>query len=168
MKTKNFILVFLYSIVFILLFTPDHWGQDPCPSYSDVLDKGWAPSIGYPHIPQRANRDEFGVVEFEPFILKINDYPPVKSFQITPNSGCGGEYFYFSFDTDGDNLPINHWVVQNVPNPVKTYMIDQNGNYFSGYSMVVTPPTSSQIGNGPPDFVMKYDGTMHDVAWDIN
>jgi hypothetical protein len=139
MFTKNFFFsnrfgynVFSFAIVFIAAFTIETVAQSPCPNYSDLLDKGWAtpPPPNDPHIPVKANRDEFATVNSEPFILKVNDYPPVKSFPIVPYSGCSGStFYYFSFDTDGENLPINHWVTQNENNSVKTYKIDQGGNY---------------------------------------
>lgn len=168
MFTKNFFFVFSLAIVFIAELSIEICAQSPCPNYVDLLYKSWAAPVHDPHYPQQANRDEFATVSSEPFILKVNDYPPVKSFPIIPHSGCSGStFYYFSFDTDDDYLPINHKVVRNENNTVKTYKLDQNNNYVSGYNLIVRPPTDIQIGT-VPDFVMKYDGTMHDVAWNIN
>jgi len=170
MKNKNFLGLILFVLVFIKALTVEIFAQDPCPNYSDVLDNGWAAPLHEPHDPQRANRDEFGTVAFEPFLIKVNNYPPVESFPCIVESGpCEGtDYFYFSFDTDDDYSPINFKMPKNQPNIVKTYRIDENGNYLSGYEVTVVPPDRPDIGSGAPDFVMKYDGTMHDVAWDLD
>ncbi len=126
MRNKNFIYVICCAI--LLLLTSNNAAQSPCPNYSDLLDKGWAAPIHDPHYPQQANRDEFATFNPEPFIIKVNDYPPVKSFPIIPYSGCSGNtFYYFSFDTDDDYLPINFKMPRNQPNVVKTYKIDGNG-----------------------------------------
>jgi hypothetical protein len=163
MFTKNFFFVFSLAIVFIAELSIEIFAQSPCPNYVDLLDKGWAAPIHDPHYPQQANRDEFATVNPEPFILKVNDYPPVQSFPIIPHSGCSGStFYYFSFDTDDDYLPINYKVVRNEESSVKTWKIDQNGGYLGGWQMTVVPPDVQQVGS-PPDFVMKYDGTRHDA-----
>jgi hypothetical protein len=78
MFTKNFFFsnrfgynVFSFAIVFIAALTIEIFAQNPCPNYSDLLDKGWAtpPPPNDPHIPEKANRDEFATFNSEPFIL---------------------------------------------------------------------------------------------------
>jgi hypothetical protein len=168
MGTKNFFAFIFYTMVFIAAFTIETVAQSPCPKFGDLLDKGWATPVPPkdPHIPEKANRDEFATVDSEPFILKVNNYPPVKSFPVIPYSECSGNtFYYFSFDTDDDYLPINFKMPRNQENTVKTYKVDQNGGYISGWQMTVVPPDVQQVGS-PPDFVMKYDGTRHDAAWD--
>ena len=167
MGNKNFFKVFCLAAILITLFVIKINAQDPCPTFVDLLDKGWTHIPGQdPHTPTTSNKDEFGTVDSEPFIIKVNDYPPVKSFPIIPFFGCSGStFYYFSFDTDNDYLPINYKMPRNQPNFVKTYKVDQNGTYTSGYSVVVIPPDGPNVGNTVPDFVMKYDGTLHDVAW---
>ena len=166
MNTKNFFFVFSFAIIFIAALGTLTIAQSPCPNYNDLLDKGWAALLSDPHNPLQANHDEFGTVDSEPFIIKVNDYPPVKSFPIIPHGECSSNtFYYFSFDTDYDYLPINIRVGQNEENLVKTYKVNQGGTYVSGCSLIVTPPTEAQVGTNP-DFVMNYDGTMHDVKWD--
>ena len=91
MYTKIFFGAFRYAIIIIAAYTIVTFAQSPCPNYNDLLDKGWAHTPGQdPHYPHQANWDEFAVTDPEPFILKVNDYPPVKSFPMIPHSGCSG------------------------------------------------------------------------------
>lgn len=165
MSTKNFFAFILYAIVFIAAFSIETVAQSPCPNFGDLLDKGWGHAGEDPHTPRRGNMDEFAATDPEPFILKVNDYPPVKSFPIIPYSGCSEDtFYYFSFDTDDNYFPINFKMPRNQENTVKTYKVDQNGGYLSGWQMTVEPPDVQQVGS-PPDFAMKFDGTRHDAAW---
>jgi len=167
MYTKKFFSASLYALIFIAVLITEIFAQSPCPNYGDLLNKGWAALPGV-HDPEEGNYDEFAATDPEPFILKVNDYPPVKSFPIIPLSGCSGNtFYYFSFDTDADFFPINFNMTWQQDNVVKTYKIDQNGNYTSGCSVIVSPPSGEDVGNAAPDFVMKYNGTMHDVAWNV-
>ncbi len=167
MYTKNFFYIFPLAIIFIAALTIETVAQSPCPNYSDLLDKGWIYGSGFdPHYPDKGNRDEFAATDIEPFLIKVNDYPPVKSFPIIPYSGCSSNiFYYFSFDTDDDYLPINYKLLRNEESFVKTYKIDENGEYLNGWQMTVVPPDIQQVGT-PPDFAMKYDGTRHDAAWE--
>ncbi|MCC7093782.1 MAG: hypothetical protein IT277_06265, partial [Ignavibacteriaceae bacterium] len=171
MYTKIFFGAFHYAIIIIAAYTIVTFAQNPCPTCNDLLDKGWGNAGEDPHTPIQGNMDEFAATDPEPFILKVNEYPPVKSFPINPSaeneySGCSDEtFYYFSFDTDDNYLPINFKMPRNLESSVKTYKVDQNGNYLNGYEVTVYPPDVVQPGNWSPDFVMKYDGSMHDVAW---
>ncbi len=167
---KKFQKYILSIAVFLIVLVINVNAQNPCPSYSDLLNRGWG-HLGFnPHNPQPGNLDEFAATDPNPFIIKVKNYPPVKSFPIVPNYGCSSDtFYYFSFDTDPNFHPINYILPRQQVSIVKTYRVDQNGNYLSGYSMSVRPPESTDIGGASaPDFVMKYNGTYHDVAWNIN
>ncbi|MCK7525946.1 MAG: hypothetical protein MZV64_54230 [Ignavibacteriales bacterium] len=169
---KNNFTYFKFSIVIeLLIFVAVNINaQNPCPTYNDLLDKGWGHTIVLQHIPEHGNADEFAATDSNPFIIKAGNYPPVKSFPMIPYAGCSAStFYYFSFDTDLQIGPINYRLPKQEENIVKTYRVDQNGNYLSGYRMIVYPPEGSGGGDLPiPDFVMKYNGTYHDVAWNIN
>lgn len=172
MKIKKIIYFIIISISLTTILI-----NAQCPSYTDLLDKGWGHTSQNPHNPQNGNRDEFAAYDPNPFIIKAGQYPPVKSFALNPGqspfSGCTtNTVYYFSFDTDDEYLPINYRVPKLENTLVKVYRMDQYTlNYISGYSMIVTPPMGGLHGPdiiGAPDFVMKFDGTVHDVAWDLN
>ncbi|HOJ07608.1 MAG: T9SS type A sorting domain-containing protein [Ignavibacteriales bacterium] len=159
----------LSIIVFFIALVVNVKAQNPCPRYYDLLNKGWGHLGTNPHNPQSGNLDEFAATDPSPFIIKAGNYPPVKSFPMIPVSGCSGVIYYFSFDTDLNYYPINYRVPMQQVSLVKTYRVDQNNSYLSGYSMSIKSPESNDIGGADaPDFVMKYNGTYHDVAWNIN
>lgn len=149
------------------MFTKQNSAQNPpCPQCAQILTHGWA-AVPPDHTPDDyGNLDEFGVVDISPFILKVNNYPPVRAFPITKScDGVNYLFYYFSFDTEGEHFPINYMLPNNQINNVGTYRINQYGNYVNGYSVSVTPPSSSDVYT-IPDFLMNYNGTMHDVFWD--
>ena len=78
MKNKNFSMI-CFSAIFICLFALNIDAQEPCPDFDDLLNLGWAALPGV-HNPNRGNFDEFAVAHFETFLIKVNDYPPVRSF----------------------------------------------------------------------------------------
>lgn len=123
---------------------------------SDVLNQGWC---GDTHTPNRGfNGDEFGVVDNSPFIVKVDDYPPVKSFPISLD--CGYIY-YMSYDTDENTVgPIPHIVWNNQWHTVQIFR--ESG---AGYQLQLFPPEFSEVQT-TPDFLMKFNGNEHDLAWD--
>lgn len=164
MKIKNKFYLVLLSVILTIIQS-----NAQCPTYSDLLDGAWTLNG-----TSRGNFNEFAVWDSEPFILKVGLYPPVKSFAITPDkSNCPPEVisYYFAFDThpDAQPYPIKYLVKMQEEHTVKTYKLDSVYNYLSGYQCTVKPPMGNNVDvPSPPDFVMKYDGTVHDVAWDLN
>ena len=142
-KRKLHIILFYTLILFagLILQLPAQ-----CPTYGDLLDKGWAHLVGQPHNPKNGNFDEFAITDPSPFIVKVGTYPPVNSFAFNPSSDnefsqCSqNTFYYFSFDTDPQYFPINYIVPKQENTLVKTYRMGSNGNYTSGYSVIVTPP----------------------------
>ncbi|MCB0284420.1 MAG: hypothetical protein KDF60_17685 [Calditrichaeota bacterium] len=155
-KQKLYILPFLLIFVFLT----NVLGQ--CPLYEDVLNQGYNSHLPGSQCPApNGNYDEFGVVDDESFMLKLGTYPPVKA--LPDETSC--EFFYFSFDTDDDYVPINYRMLPHEQSIVKTYRIDENYNYVNGAQVTIEPPIDSDVG-GIPDFLMKYNGTKHDLAWE--
>lgn len=163
MKSERFFSVFLFLIIFVITVSIKSWAQ--CPSPSQLLTHGYHISINYPHKAEIGNLDEFGVVDLQPFILKVGSYPPVKAIYI--DEYCESGVYYFSFDTDNDRYPVNYVMAWHEPCTVKTYRLDQEGNYTSGFQVLVTPPNSNDTGGPTADFLMKYNGTPHAVDWNI-
>lgn len=97
MYTKIFFGAFHYALIIIAAYTIVTFAQSPCPNYNDLLDKGWAVLVYGTHYPNDYNRDEFAATDPQPFILKVNDYPPVKSFPIIPHSGCSNGQLHYYF-----------------------------------------------------------------------
>ncbi len=96
-------------VIFMVTFLNNAYSQNACPQFGDLLDKGWGEDPQQPHIPLRGNMDEFAITDANPFMVKAGNYPPVKSFPIIPYSGCSSNtFYYFSFDTDFNFLPINY------------------------------------------------------------
>ncbi len=158
--------VLSYCLLIISIFILSPKTNAQCPTISDMLNHGYIPGSPF-YIPGHGNLDEFGVVDNEEFYVKIGSYPPIKAFRKT--DACG-TYYYSSYDTDNDRFPLDFDMTENQPFVVKTYKILYENstfiNYIAGCSVAVTPPSASEVGS-PQDFLMKYDGTPHQVAWNL-
>jgi hypothetical protein len=162
------VLLYCLLIISVPILSSKTYAQ--CPQISGSLDQGYVPGGGgHPFWePSHGNADEFGVVDNEEFYVKVGSYPPIKAFRKT--DAC--TYYYSSYDTDNDRFPLDFDMTEDQSFEVKTYRIlfDESLNfesYIVGYSVYVTPPSEAEVGF-PQDFLMKYDGTPHQVAWNLN
>ncbi len=161
MKSINFILV---TIFMMIITNSSLYSQ--CPPVNWLLTQG-----GYffqegetitcsepGHNTQGGNNDELGIVDENPFLVKVKDYPPIRAFPIIPPS-CGTIY-YMAFDTDNENKPIPVRLENNVWHTIKTFR--SNG---IGYEFNVFPPANVDVNN-EADFLLNFDGTGRDKVWD--
>lgn len=151
MKTFN---IFLFLFLCIQSVFPQVKGVPICPSITDILINGYNP------YPSPGNYDEFGIVETQPFLVKVNDDIPRKAF---PKTVSCGQWYYMSFDTDL-NIPgpINYRVIPNQWNSVFTFQ--QTGSTSYGYALSVKPPLATDVG-GNPRFIMRKNGNKHMIGW---
>ncbi len=160
---KSSIKYFLFALFILFVFCnlySNSYAQ--CPDCHQLLTQGWQyypPNSG--HIPSASgNLDEFGIIDTSPFLVKVDNYPPIKSFPKTylcnpPN------IYYMSFDTDNNNVaPIPHNVNESIWHDVNIFREDG-----VGYSVSVKPPPATEVG-APDDFIMNFNTTEYDKSWD--
>lgn len=71
---KKFQKYILSIAVFLIALAINIYAQNPCPSYSDLLNRGWGHHGFNPHNPQSGNWDEFAATDPNPFIIKVKNY----------------------------------------------------------------------------------------------
>ncbi|MBZ0198614.1 MAG: hypothetical protein K8H86_02015 [Ignavibacteriaceae bacterium] len=153
LNEKNNIILITLLLIFISI--ESNIAQNPCPTIPDLLDHGWGPAQG-----EHNNRDEFAVLRTTPFLIKVDKYPPIKSFPIIPIGGCSPNTFcYMSFDSEEgmNGSPINEILIHNNWHNVTTY----SGEI--GWSFEIFPPSGFDVGI--PDFVLNFNGTLHSKSW---
>jgi hypothetical protein len=70
---NNFTYFKLSIVIALLIFVAvSIKAQNPCPTYNDLLDKGWGHTTD-PHNPIRGNMDEFATSDSNPFIIKVKN-----------------------------------------------------------------------------------------------
>jgi len=108
---------------------------------------------------QGQNNDELGIVDDNPFLVKVKDYPPIRAFPMTyPSDNI--TFYYMAFDTDNENKHIPVRIENNVWNTIKTFRADG-----SGYEFNVFPPENGDVNNSA-DFLLDFNGTGKDKVWD--
>ncbi|MBI2417806.1 MAG: hypothetical protein HYV28_07865 [Ignavibacteriales bacterium] len=148
-----------FSLVIILISADIIFAQ--CPNIHELLDNGYHFTADSVTPVRGPNQDEVAFYNStEPFLLKIDNYPPMRSWLIPI---CGG-INYLSFDTESDpfkaNGPVPYIVSNSGWHNVTTYYASD-----SAHSFQVRPPSDIRVGP-PPDFILTSEGRVHLIAWD--
>ena len=157
---KKFLKRSLEFVTIVLVFNSFMEINAQCPTIPDLLNRGYSDKKldWIDHKPENTNWDEIGVFRNTPFMVKVDDYPPIASFPIIPISGCtqGNAVWYMSFDGGPDigetdeGEPIRYIVWNPIlPNgndwiekKHNLWTFDENGD---GYHVQVFP-TSTNSG----------------------
>lgn len=166
----------IIHVIIIYLSLVIQINSQDCPSIGELLDKGWGAvygdildaQVGDTTDTDWGNMNEFAVYDPNPFVLKVGDYPPIRSWPIVPFYECTLDTMhYLSFDFNDLHGPIRYKLETGDISVMNTYRYDSNFNYIDGYSITIVPPDATyEELNGIRDLVVKYDGTVQSVGWD--
>lgn len=86
----------IIHVIIIYLSLVIQINSQDCPSIGELLDKGWGAvygdildaQVGDTTDTDWGNMNEFAVYDPNPFVLKVGDYPPIRSWPIVPFYEC--------------------------------------------------------------------------------
>ena len=165
---KKFLERSLEFVIIVLVFNSFMEIRAQCPSIDDILNKGWSYDEHNPHDPMSVNNgDEIGIINGETFLVKVDDYPPIRSFPIVPYSGCSSNtVWYVSFDSETGRPGPIPYIVRDPALPQGEQWIEKKhnlwtiDNYGNGYHVQVYPTGIA----AHHDFLINFDGTHHALS----